>query len=277
MKIVSVGEITVDDYLRQNLIFVGGISLNFAVHAKRSGAEHAALVSCVGDKPIGQHVLQTLDKEGVDRTFVQVCDGDSAVCAIEVHDNADRFFPAGGYHLNVLDQLQLTDAVIAFINQHDVLMTLFSGHHDPLLSSKLVEAAAPHVKVAMDFGDWSQGRTKAGAIEMLDRIDLAFFSGDEQSLEEFRPIVSKTECQIVVTMGAAGSASFTEKGEIYQRAIPVPKAVDSTGCGDAFQGAFAVNYFQDGDVANALKKGAENAAIVLQHYAAFGQVQPPGD
>ena len=140
MKIVSIGEITIDTYLLQKLFFVGGISLNFAVHAKRCGAAQSSLVSCVGNRPKGHHVLNTLTKEGVDATHVKMVDGDSATCDIEVHDNADRFFP--GYELNALDQLVLTDPIVDFINQHDVMMTMFSGHHDPTLSRQLVQRAA---------------------------------------------------------------------------------------------------------------------------------------
>jgi sugar/nucleoside kinase (ribokinase family) len=39
MKIAIIGEITMDHYPQQNRSFVGCISLNFAVQAKRCGAE----------------------------------------------------------------------------------------------------------------------------------------------------------------------------------------------------------------------------------------------
>ena len=269
MKIVSIGEITIDNYLLQKLLFVGGISLNFAVHAKRCGATQSSLVSVVGNKAKDAHVLNILASEGVDTTYVKIAAGDSATCDIEVHPNADRFFP--GYELNVLDQLMLTDPMVEFINQHDVMMTMFSGHHEPTLSRQLVQRAAPSVKRVMDFGDWSGGRKNAGAIEMLNQLDLAFFSGDEATLEDFRSVSVATNCQIIVTMGAAGSVALTPKGKIFQTALPVAKAIDSTGCGDAFQAAFTVNYFRDSNIAAALRKGAENAAIVLQHFAAFTQ------
>jgi fructoselysine 6-kinase len=271
MKIVSIGEITIDRYLLQNLTFVGGISLNFAVHAKRCGVDHVSLVSCMGNRPKDRHVLNILEREGIDTSHVLIVDGDSAECDIEVHDNASRFFPDGGYRLNVLGQLQLTDPTIEFINQHDVLMTMYDGHHDRSLSNQLLQRAAPNVKLAMDFGDWSDGRKMAGAIETLERLDLAFFSGDEQTLADFQPVAANTSCQIIVTMGAAGSGALTANGIVYQPALPVPKAVDSTGCGDAFQAAFTAGYFQNGDIPAALREGAANGATVLQHFAAFEQ------
>ena len=125
MKIVSVGEITIDHYLRQNLSFVGGISLNFAVHAKRSGAENVSLVSCVGSGPEGAWVLDTLAREQVDSSHVAVLEGKTAECTVEVYDDAERIFPVGGYRANVLNRLHLADDIKTFIGQHDVLVTLY--------------------------------------------------------------------------------------------------------------------------------------------------------
>lgn len=271
MKIISVGEITYDDYLRQNLFFVGGISLNFAVHAKRCGAEHVSLVSCVGSDDAGQVVLEALAREGVDHSHVAVLAGKTAVCAIDVHDNADRFFPPNGYHLHALTQLkELPEETIAFVRQHDIIMSLYQGAWSAPFLNQLLDLPDFAGKRAVDFGDWSGGRSKEGAFEALKKVDLAFISGDEATVPKMRPIAAAVDGLIVVTLGAAGSMAFTDVGEVWQTAVSVPNPVDSTGCGDAFQAAFAVNYFRDGDVANALQKGAAQAAAVLQHYGAFG-------
>jgi fructoselysine 6-kinase len=61
-------------------------------------------------------------------------------------------------------------------------------------------------------------------------------------------------------------------GVLAQAAIQVDNPVDSTGCGDAFQAAFTVNYFRDGIVAAALHQGAIQAARVLNHFGAFDQI-----
>lgn len=271
MKIISVGEITYDDYLRQKLFFVGGISLNFAVHAKRCGAEQVSLVSCVGTDHAGQVVLEALAREGVDYSHVSVLEGKTAVCAIDVHDNADRFFPADGYHLHGLTHLkELSDETIAFVHQHDIIMSLYQGDWSAPFLNQLLDLPNFAGKRVVDFGDWSGGRSKEGAFEALQKVDLAFISGDEATVPKMRPIAEAVDGLIVVTLGSAGSMAFTKEGEVWQTAVSVPNPVDSTGCGDSFQAAFVVNYFRDGVVANALRKGAEQAAAALQHYGAFG-------
>lgn len=269
MKIVSFGEVTVDHYLRQNLTFVGGISLNFAVHAKRSGAEQVSLISCVGNGADGALVLETLAREGVDHTYVAVVEGKTAVCPIEVYDNADRVFPPGGYQVNVLRHFQVTDAIVAAINQHDILVSLYQENWPGSLLIELLQRLNFAGKTVVDFGDWSGGRWKEGAMEVLKLVDLAFISGDETTIPTLLPVAEAMAGLVVVTMGAAGSAALTKNGIVYQTAVPVAKPVDSTGCGDAFQAAFTVNYFRDGDIVAALHKGAMQAAQVLSHYGAF--------
>ena len=57
----------------------------------------------------------------------------------------------------------------------------------------------------------------------------------------------------------------------FQAALEVDNLIDTTGCGDAFQAAFTVSYFRDGDIAAALFRGANQAARVLKHFGAFSQ------
>ena len=271
MNIVSVGEITVDRYLNQGLSFVGGIGLNFAVQAKRCGAENVSMVSCVGDGPLGARVLATLAKEQVDTTHLSVLAGKTAEIDIEVGKDAERFFPAGGYRANVLKQFHLSGAAKHFICKHDLVITQYDGETADSLSMQLLQLPTDTLKRALDFGDWSAGRQKPLSAATLDAIDLAFFSGDDETVKRLEPLAEHAECLIVVTLGAGGSVALTGSESHFQPALEVDRLVDSTGCGDAFQAAFSLSYFHDGTIAAALLRGAEQAAHVLQHFGAFNQ------
>jgi len=271
MKIVSVGEVTVDHYLNQNLSFVGGIGLNFAVQAKRSGAENVSMVSCVGDGSYGAWVLATLAKEQIDTTHLAVLAGKTAEIDIEVDEDGERFFPPGGFQLNVLGQLQLTENAKAFIAQHDVVSTQYDGEAADSLTAQLLELPTDKIKRVLDFGDWSDGRQKSLSLATLNAIDIAFFSGDEETVKWLEPFIEQVNCLIVVTLGAEGSLALTPTESYFQPALAVDKLIDTTGCGDAFQAAFSLSYFQDRDIPVALRRGAEQAAQVLQHFGAFSQ------
>lgn len=270
MKIVSVGEITIDHYLRQKQTYIGGISLNFAVNAKRAGAEKASLVSCAGT--IDGHLpLEALAREGVDSTHVAILEGLTAECAIDVDEYANRSFPPEGYHLHVLSQLELTPPIIDFVNQHDLVAMLYYSKEPDRLIKQMLAAAHPDLKFVIDFGDWSDGRKKPLDPNLLNQIDIGFFSGDEASISYFEPLAAESSCLFVVTLGAAGSVVITPEKTYHQKAIEVTHAVDSTGCGDAFQGTFTVSYFRDHDIGKALETAAQQAADVIKHYGAFSQ------
>ncbi len=279
MKVVSVGEITIDCYLRPGgsipatsaypAFYVGGISLNFAVHARRSGAEVVSLVSCTGDDPAGARVLAALAREGVDSSRVAVLPGRTAEIDIIVGDDGERTFPPGGYRPNVLRHLRVTDDIRQFVSRHDIAATYLGDDTPTDVLNALLPLRQAGVKLVVDFGSWSGGRRSLAHFPVFDGVDLAFVSGDEGTVQELAEHAAAFTGLIVVTLGAAGSVALTPDGPVVQAAIPVEHPVDATGCGDAFQAAFTVSYYRDGDVARALERGARQAARVLGHLGAF--------
>ncbi len=73
-------------------------------------------------------------------------------------------------------------------------------------------------------------------------------------------LAKMTEGQLVVTDGARGSWALTPKGLIHQKAFPV-KAVDTTGCGDVFHGAYAVGLLEGMTLAERLEFAAWIASL----------------
>ena len=90
MKLVSIGEATADFYPQHQQTFVGGISLNYAVHAKRCGAATVSLVSCVGTDAYGQQIVERLKSEGIDHSHVTAIEGKTAYCEIIVIEDRCR-------------------------------------------------------------------------------------------------------------------------------------------------------------------------------------------
>ena len=272
MTIVSIGEIAIDHYKQQNLKFIGGIGLNFAVNAKRSGAERVSIVSCVGDGIMGSWVLDTLSKENVDISHISIKKGKTAEIEVEIIENAERFFPAGGYKANVLGQLSITNAIQSFITGHDIMVTQFDGIKENSMVSQILKLQEDRTKCVVDFGDCSDVSDLPIPSKIFSKIDLAFFSGNEDTVELLKPIIKNENLLIVVTMGANGSFAITKHKLYFQPAIKVSKMIDTNGCGDAFQAAFTNYYFRKKDISEALSQGANQATKVLQHYGAFSQV-----
>ncbi|MBI5879163.1 MAG: hypothetical protein HZB53_16065 [Chloroflexi bacterium] len=268
LSVVSVGEITIDHYLDLGQTFVGGISLNFAVNCKRAGAEQAALISRVGTADT-ERVRAKLSAEGVDDSHARVLAGPTAVQAIDVTSDGERIFPPGGYRPGVLDGFVLDDADMEFIRQHNVLACACFRQAEPLFRQALaVPFEGARVADFLDLSDF--GGDPQTIARYADRLAIAFVSGDEALVDALRPLSRATSCICVVTHGARGSTALSGGVLARQPAVPVPRVIDTTGCGDAFQAAFTVSYLRDGDIARALNAGATLAAVVAQHYGATG-------
>ena len=270
MKLVSIGEATADYYPATNHTLVGGISLNYAVHVKRCGADQVAFVSRVGDDANGELIRRRLEQEQVDTSHLAERRGKSAVCTIELRANGDRYFPPGGYHANVLTGFKLNSAELTFIQQHDIAASHYSIAFSQIAFNQVMRDLNFDGKRVADFGDWADYKGQHPQIfPYLDLVDLAFISGDEETIAAFRPIASQTKAQLVITLAEQGSVALCDGNIITQPATPVEKIVDTTGCGDAFQAAFTVAYFRTGDVQVALAAGANHAAKTLQHVGAI--------
>ena len=122
-----------------------------------------------------------------------------------------------------------------------------------------------------DFLNLADYKIDFGIVEQFtEKLTIAFISGDYDLVENMRPLSRTTNCLIVITLGAEGSAALIKGEPVFQPSCPVTEIVDSTGCGDAFQAAFIVSYWREKDVKRALESGARQAATVLQHYGAIG-------
>lgn len=268
LRIASVGECTIDHYLDLGQRCIGGISLNFAVHAKRCGAEEVSLLSRIGNDH-GSRILQQLAREDIDISHATMRAGQTAVQNIVLSANGDRIFPAGGYDPGVFSGYSLTDGGVRFVQSHNVLAAAMFAQTEALFH-QLHTIPFDGWRVA-DFLDLSDFGGELSTVERFaDLLDIIFISGDEDLAERLRPVSRKFQCLVVVTLGSQGSLALDRGDAVFQPAVPVEKVVDTTGCGDAFQAAFTVSYWRDGDVRRALQRGATQASIVLQHCGAIG-------
>ena len=73
----------------------------------------------------------------------------------------------------------------------------------------------------------------------------------------------------VLTLGVDGSIAYKSGKEFTYEAVKVEKVIDTTGCGDSYQGAFITDYIINGDILSSMKAGSKSAAVTLSHIGAF--------
>ncbi len=270
MRIAAVGECTLDRYPELGAERVGGISLNFALNARREGADQVFLVSCTGSDGRAAAVRHKLGAEGIDTRHVHSLAGATATQEIRLVAGGERVFPPGGYHPGVLTDFRLSNADLALLRTVDVIAVPIFRELQHLADAvqRLPGGNALRVADLLDGADL--GPDLAGLDPLLDAFELLFVSGDEAMVERLLEHSRNSRGVIVVTQGAGGSSALVRGTRTSVPATPVPLAecVDTTGCGDAFQAAFTVEYLRSRRIEAALHAGARRAALVIRHLGA---------
>lgn len=276
VRIAAVGECTRDRYLERSLEGVGGISLNFAVQARRAGAHTVSLVSCTGRDQVAPVVRDRLARAGVDASHCHSMDGPTASQAIRLVAEGERVFPPGGYDAGVLAHFRLSDDDLHFIATHDVVAVPYFRQIEHLFWPAMNAVPREGIRVA-DLLDGSDlGPSHVELDRFLPILDIAFLSASEGVAAELLPRTRGGRTLIVVTHGAKGSSALKD-GQLYREAatmVPPEACLDSTGCGDAYQAAFTVEYVRGGSIRDAMRRGSDRAAEVIRHIGATESITP---
>jgi fructoselysine 6-kinase len=266
VRVLGIGDNTVDIYIDEDMQFPGGNAVNVAVQARRRGAS-ASYLGCFGADELGVFVRDSLIDEDVDMTHSRRIEGPNPWSRI-IHEGGDRVF--AGSNPGVRGCYNLAEYDFAFIAKHDIVHT--SVHSD--LDAEMSRIRRYARLLSYDYSEhWQQ----PGAAETFPYVDIAFVSCARASEAECRDLVghiaSLGPSLVVVTRGALGSLALQE-GRSYTQGIVPALLVDTLGAGDAFIAGFLVSFSESGDVASALALGASNAAAACATKGAFGHGRP---
>ena len=228
-----------DEKLRaaSRLVAPGGPAAVAAAQVARLGGR-AAFAGLLGDDPFGRLLRASFLTEGIDTAALQVAPGfETPLAAILVKPDASRAvvshrpappaesaatppaFPRARVLLADGHRPEWNAALIAHARAHGIPLVLDAG--SPSDSVRELAAAADHVVASEAYA-----RALLGGRDPADRdADLAS--------------LARPEATVAVTLGPRGVAWQTP----FARAVrPAPRiqAIDTTGAGDAFHGAYAL-------------------------------------
>jgi fructoselysine 6-kinase len=265
-RILGIGDNTVDVYVTDGMQYPGGNAVNVAVQARRAGAE-ASYLGCLGRDALGELLHGALVAEGIDISHLRWRDGPNARSPI-AHKDGDRIFLGGTPGVRGLYDLAAADE--AFIAAHDLAHT--SVHSD-------LDAELPRIRrhAPLLAYDYSEHWTRPGKAETLRHVDIAFLSSPLADQAECEAIMRLCAAQgpslVVLTRGMRGSMALWQ-GTVSTAGTRPAEVVDTLGAGDAFIGAFLVNWLQRRDPRAALEAGAAHAALACSIKGAFGHGVP---
>ncbi len=239
----------------------GGKGANKAVMARLLGAD-VAMVNCLGDDAYVDMTLENFASYGIDTTHVFRVEGASGVAPIWVEpDGTNRIIIVPGAN-HALTPDQATEAVrsapatAVVVGQleipQDVTTAAFRAAREAGAVTILNPApAAPLSPELLAETTWL----------IPNEVEFEMLTGspanDDDALAAF---AAGSGVRLLVTLGEEGVALVSDGGEVT-RIEAIPKdAVDTTGAGDAFVGAFAYGIAAGMDELDAITLGTVCAA-----------------
>jgi len=234
-------------------MFSGGKGANQAVQAARLGAE-VHMIGRVGDDPLAEQVLKSLNASGVDTRFIRkdpsVCTGACCIHVDAAGDNAIIIVPEANMACSPED----VDAAREVLASADILLCQFEIAI-PTVAHALDMAAEKGLRVILNPAPAQpvpEGLLSKAMILTPNETEAEFLSGvplpspapadhgnvdwEIEASERLRRMGAST---VVITLGHRGAFLADTNGGQRIPAYRV-SAVDVTAAGDAFNGALAV-------------------------------------
>ena len=280
--------------------FVGGCPTNISVGTRRLGL-NSALLTAVGDDPVGEFLIKFLNEEGVETKYIVTKNGYRTSAVVLGIEPPDRF-PLIYYRDNCADiELTIDDVIASPITDSRAILISGTGlSKEPSRSATLfaIEQARESERLVfldLDFraDQWHDPRAYGICIRnILHNINIAIGTEEEIKAASLYTISdlsiehsqisnpnidgdlntaisnileSGTEA-LVVKRGSDGADLHLESGEVIH-APPYPVEIYNTlGAGDAFASGFIYGILNEWDWQKAARLGNATGAIVVTRH-----------
>lgn len=281
--------------------YVGGCPTNISVGARRLGL-NTALLTAVGDDPVGDLILKFLNDEGVETRFIPRKPGYRTSAVLLGIEPPDKF-PLVFYRDRCADiELTIEDVLRAPLADSRTLLitgtglsrepsrsaTVFAAErakgqgttvildidfrpdqwHDPRAFGVAIRSALPWVDVTIG----TEEEVKAAALtEASVRVEASQISdphieGDVAAAVETLLQFQKDLQALVVKRGKEGAMVYLPEGEVIHAASFPVEIHNILGAGDAFASGFIYGFLKGWDWYKAARMGNACGAIVATRH-----------
>jgi len=238
----------------------GGKGANQAVMSGLMGAE-TYMITCLGDDVYADMTIENYKKNGVNVDYIQRVPGSSGVAPIWVDSSGqNRIIVVSGAN----DLINGDDAVGAIKKIGD-LKAIIGQFEIPLEVTEKVFEYAKSNNITTILNPAPAKIPSGSLLDVTDwfipnEVEFETISG--LSAFEDNNLINYSESiksNLIVTLGEKG-ASYIENGVVKKVEAPKVKAIDTTGAGDAFVGAFSYAIASDFTIEDSVKLGIERAS-----------------
>jgi len=283
--------------LAGNSLAFGGDVYNTAFAIQQCGAtdNRVSFLSAVGDDEFSQQMLRSWQQQSLDTEHVSIlASKQTGLYIVKTDDAGERSFTYWRNESAARELFRSSQFPTLLETMAAPNCLYFSGISLAIMSEtnreRLLHFAKKWAKtgcvVAFDpnyrpplWSSIDEARQWVDAAWEVTTIGLPTLNDDQQlfGIESAAQSIEKL-CSLGVALGAvklgkAGCMAFDGNNSIGFKVpapkIDVSKTIDTTGAGDAFNGAFIASYLQHKDCEAASKTGVNRAAEAVQHFGAI--------
>ena len=238
----------------------GGKGANQAVMAAHCGAE-VHFIGKLGEDVFGGSILDNFVKVGINTDYVERSKTPTGVAHIWVAGDGENriiIIPGANHEIEIekaVDAINSIKNLSIVVAQCEIKqeVTLNAFRAAKARGCTTILNPAPYQEISpelLELCDWiipneTEFRELSGQLPTSDEI-----------LKSFRPRKNS-----IVTLGSQGAVYISADGQLTKVSAPKVTAVDTTGAGDAFVGAFAYSLASESDPVGAMTLGVKVASF----------------
>lgn len=281
--------------------YVGGCPTNISVGTKRLGL-NSALLTGVGDDPVGDFIIHFLNKEGVDTSFIVTKEGRRSSAVILGIEPPDKF-PLVYYRDNCADiNITIEDVeAIPFDRCKAILISGTGFSKEPSRSATLyaaerailegvkvildvdyrpdqwpdlqtfgtnIRSLLPHVDIVIGTSEEIKAAAHTGAGEAkVSHSQVSNYQIEADQDEAVKRVLAKGPEIMILKSGAEGSYIYRKDQKTPEHAPGFPVDVKNVlGAGDAFASGFIFGFIRGWDWYQCARLGNACGAIVVTRH-----------
>jgi ribokinase len=253
----------------------GGKGNNQANAAHKLGAE-VLLIAKVGNDSFGDSAIQYLQSEGMTTAGIlqdEYYRTGTAVILVDEQSRENMITVAPGANRQI--SIEEVENLRSQIESSDICIFQFENNIEAILRVMKIAHQAKNTIIlnpAPMRDPFPDDVFKFVDILVVNEIEASAISNKEVNSKETAISAAKLIAEdrnliAIVTLGDAGVVAWDGNQEYYQPSYKV-ELKDTTGAGDAFIGAFAVEYGTTNDIARSLQFASAAAAINISRIGA---------
>ena len=238
----------------------GGKGANQAIMASLLGAE-TYMITCLGEDVYADMTIENYKKNNINIDYLQIVSGSSGVAPIWVDESGqNRIIVISGSN----DHIDAEKAIQALSEIED-LKIIVGQFEIPLEVTERVFSFAKENNITTILNPAPAKIPSENLLSLTDwfipnEVEFATISKMDAFIDEnlikYRNSLSGN---LIVTLGDKGAATI-DKDSVIKIPAPSVKAVDTTGAGDAFVGAFAYGLASNLTPQDAIKLAIDRAS-----------------